>query len=525
MGWTFPYPSQRMPVLAQNVVATSQPLAAQAGLQQLQQGGNAVDAALAAVIALTVVEPTSNGLGSDAFALVWDGDTLHGLNGSGRSPQAWTPDRFAGRGRMPIRGWDSVTVPGAVDSWISLWRRWGSLPLEELVAPAIHYAQAGFMVTPKVARDWAEAPYAYAKCPEFVATFLPDGRAPTVGEWFRCPAVGQTLTEIAQTQGESFYRGKLAAQIAACAAAGGGALTPDDLAQHRSEWVQPIAQSYRGWTIHEIPPNGQGLAVLITLGILEHLGLEQYPVDTADSIHLQVEAMKLGLAFAHQHICDPQRVPVPVEQLLNPQFLAAQAATIELDQVHEPTGRLPDDRGTVYVTAADAQGRMVSLIQSHFLGFGSGIVVPNTGISLQNRGFGFGLEPGHPNQVAGGKRPYHTIIPGFVTCEGQPLLSFGMVGGHMQPQGHVQLIVRLKDYGQHPQAAVDAPRWHVLEDFRLVLEPGWDPQVGADLQQRGHRFAATMPAWRWGGAQMIQKLGVGYCAASDPRKDGQAIGF
>ena len=429
MAWHFPYASQRMPLLAQNMVATSQPLAAQAGVQLLLQGGNAVDAALATAITLTVVEPPHNGLGSDAFAMVWDGEALHGLNGSGRSPQAWNPERFAGRSRMPIRGWDSVTVPGAVESWISLWRRWGSRPLEQVFAPAIHYAEAGFMVSPTIAQDWASAPNIYPKFPEFIDAFLPNGKSPVAGDWFQCPDLAQSLTEIAQTEGESFYRGRLAQAMITCAEQMGGALTLADLDQHRSEWMTPLAQSYRDWTVHELPPNGQGVAALIALGILDYMDLAQFPVDSADSVHLQVEAIKVGFAYAHRHICDPQLVPVPVETLLSSEFLADQAAAITLDQARDPVGELPSVHGTVYVTAADAQGMMVSLIQSNFMGFGSGIVVPNTGISLHNRGFGFVLAEGHPNQVAGGKRPYHTILPGFITHAGQPLLSFGMVGG------------------------------------------------------------------------------------------------
>lgn len=525
-SWDFPYPSQRMPILARNVVATSQPLAAQAGLDALRRGGNAVDAALATAIALTVVEPTSNGLGSDAFAILWDDVQLHGLNASGRAPQALTPERFAGLERMPVTGWDPVTVPGAVSAWVALSTRFGKLPFADLFEAAIHYARDGFLVSPITARAWAGAPARYAAYPSFAATFAPNGRAPHPGELFRCPDQARTLETIAATKGEAFYRGALAEQIAVHAKATGGLLTADDLAMHAPEWVTLLAQAYHGYHLHEIPPNGQGLAALIALGILQHYDLAQYPVDSAGSLHLQVEAMKLGLAEAHRHIADPAWMEVPPEALLDEAFLAERARQIGMDAAQFPTAALPTDHGTVYLTAADAEGMMVSYIQSNYMGFGSGIVVPGTGISLQNRGAGFRLEVGHPNRVAGGKRPYHTIIPGFLTREGQPVMSFGVMGGHMQPQGHVQMVVRLVDYGQNPQAASDAPRWYVEENLTdLSLEPGFAPEVAAELRRRGHNVTANLPPGRFGGAQLIYRVDDGYCAGTDWRKDGQAVGY
>jgi gamma-glutamyltranspeptidase / glutathione hydrolase len=523
-SWQFPYPSQRMPVLAANVVAASQPLAAQAGLSMLHQGGNAVDAALATAIALTVVEPCSNGIGSDAFALVWDGKRLHGLNGSGRSPRAWTPQRFAGRTTMPRFGWDTVTVPGAVHAWATLSRRFGKLPFPALFEPAIHYARDGFLVSPITAEVWSEAVLAYRDYPEFAAAFLPNGRSPVAGERFRHPTQADTLAAIARSAGEDFYRGDLAQRIADHAAATGGALTAQDLAEHQSEWVQPLAQEYRGLELHEIPPNGQGLAALIALGLLRHHDLARYPVDSPDSLHLQIEAMKIAFAEVHRQLADPAYMVVPPGAFLDEAFLARRAREIRMDAAGQPASTIMTDRGTVYLTAADASGMMVSFIQSNYVGFGSGIVVPGTGISLQSRGYGFTLEPGHPNQVAGGKRPYHAIIPGFVTRGGQALMSFGVMGGHMQPQGHVQMLVRLGDYGQNPQAAADAPRWHVAEDFSLILESGIDPGVAKALADRGHRLVPPR-AGLFGGAQLIYRLADGYCAASDPRKDGQAVGY
>jgi gamma-glutamyltranspeptidase/glutathione hydrolase len=523
--WQFPYPSQRMPVLARNVVATSQPLAAQAGLRMLLKGGNAVDAVLATAIALTVVEPTSNGIGSDAYALVWDGGTLHGFNGSGRSPQAWNLERFAGMDKMPETGWEAVTVPGAVDTWVKLSQRFGKLDFAELFAPAIEYARNGYLVSPITAERWEFAAEKYANFTDFCRTFLPHGRAPRAGELFCCPDQAHTLEDIATGNGESFYRGNLAKQIVQCAETSGGALTLDDLAAHSGEWVQPISIDYRGLRLHQIPPNGQGLAALIALGLLREFDIDRYPADSADSIHLQIEAMKIALAEAYRHIADSNDMPVSPETFLAADFLAARAAEIRMDQACQPESKIPSDKGTVYLTAADENGMIVSFIQSNYLGFGSGVVVPGTGISLQNRGCGFVVEPGHPNCVSGGKRPFHTIIPGFVTRNDQPLMSFGVMGGNMQAQGHVQMMVRMFDYNQNPQTASDAARWYVEEDFTLALEPGFSPRVVDELKGRGHSLIEDPPSHLFGGAQLIYRLENGYCAASDHRKDGQALGF
>jgi len=524
-SWQFPYPSQRMPVLARNVVATSQPLAAQAGLRMLLNGGNAVDAALAAAIALTIVEPTSNGIGSDAFALVWDGENLHGLNGSGRSPRAWSLDQFAGLSQMPIFGWDAVTVPGAVDAWVQLSQKFGKLPFDDLFAPAIDYAQNGFVVSPITAIRWEATPELYADFPDFGQTFLPEGRAPRAGECFSCPDQAETLKSIAASRGESFYRGDLARKIANCAKLNGGAMTLEDLATHQSQWVQPISTAYRGVCLHQIPPNGQGLAALIALGLLRNLDLQQYPVDSADTIHLQVEAMKIALAEAYRHIAERETMFVDPEELLAEEFLSRRAKEIRIDSAAFPESKIIADQGTVYLTTADNNGMLVSFIQSNYLGFGSGIVIPRTGISMQNRGYGFVLEPVHPNCVEGGKRPFHTIIPGFVTRDGQALMSFGVMGGSMQAQGHVQMMVRIFDHNQNPQAACDAPRWHVDENFQVALESGTTPEVISDLKNRGQNIMDDPPFHLFGGAQLIYTLEDGYCAASDHRKDGQAVGY
>jgi gamma-glutamyltranspeptidase/glutathione hydrolase len=524
LNWEFPYPSQRMPVLAKNVVATSQPLAAQAGLRMLLKGGNAVDAALATAIALTVVEPTSNGIGSDAFAIVWDGQRRHGLNASGRSPAAWNPERFAGLDSMPTTGWNSVTVPGAVSAWVELSKRFGTLPFGDLFGPAIEYAAGGFLVSPITAAQWQKAAQTYQQFPAFVATFLPEGRAPEAGEKVVLKDHARSLRRIAETKGEAFYRGDLAHEIVARAQDQGGLMTQEDLASHQADWVETLSVDYKGFTLHEIPPNGQGLAALLMLGILKHRPLQDHPVDSADSVHLQIEAMKLAFADAHRYVSDPASADVDYEDLLSEAYLAGRAKLIDLRKARNPAFGIPPHGGTVYLTAADADGRMVSFIQSNYMGFGSGVVVPGTGISLQNRGCGFTLQTGHPNQVGPRKRPYHTIIPAFVTKEDQPLMSFGVMGGPMQPQGHAQMMIRLADYGQNPQAASDAPRWQVLQDLDVGVEAGFAPAVLNDLAARGHRIK-QLPGARFGGAQLIYKLEDGYLAASDHRKDGQAVGF
>jgi gamma-glutamyltranspeptidase/glutathione hydrolase len=524
--WQFPYPSQRMPVLAKNVVATSQPLAAQAGLSMMMKGGNAVDAALATAITLTVVEPTSNGIGSDVFCILWDGSQMHGLNASGRSPAGWTPDRFKGRSEMPRRGWDSVTVPGAVSAWVDLSQRFGKLPFADLFEPAIRYATDGYMVSPTISRLWAAQVDELRSQPGFAETFMPRGRAPEAGEKFLSPGHAKTLERIAETRGEAFYRGDLAEQIAAWAKEHGGALTAADLAQHRNDWVGTIGLDYRGYTLHEIPPNGQGIAAQMTLGILEGFDMGAIPVDCADSLHLQIEAMKLAFADAYEYVSDPATMRVKPAALLDKSYLRERAKSISLEKAGDPRHGAPARGGTVYLTAADASGMMVSYIQSNYSGFGSGVVVGGTGISLQNRGFGFVLKPGHANVVAPGKRPFHTIIPGFVSRGGQPLMSFGVMGGSMQAQGHAQVIARMVDHRQNPQAAADAPRWRVDAGRDVNIEQGVPAAVIDDLNGRGHRMTQ---ADRWstdfGRAQLIYRLDDGYFAASERRTDGQAVGF
>lgn len=523
-AWSeFPYPSHRTPLFARNAVATSHPLAAQAGLRMLLKGGNAADAALATAICLTVVEPTSNGIGSDAFALIWDGGSLHGLNASGKSPAGWSLERFRHLTEMPRFGWDSVTVPGAVSAWVAVHERFGRLPFADLFAPAIEYADRGFIVASRA--DWPHV-MNYPNSPDLHKLFAPGGRAPQPGELFAPRGMASTLEDIATTRGESFYRGRLAGLIAKSSQDAGGCMTERDLAEHQPLWVEPIQVGYRdGLALHEIPPNGQGLAALIAVGILRRLQPASHPVDSADSVHLQIEAMKLGFVEARAHVADPEHMRIPIPALLDDALLDALAGRVRLDRAEKAQAPVPYDKGTVYLTAADSDGMMVSFIQSNYRGFGSGVVIPGTGISMQDRGNGFCLDPDHPNCVGPSKRPYHTIIPGFVTQNGLPLMSFGVMGGHHQPQGHLQVMVRMFDYNQNPQAALDAPRWHVDEDGRVRLEAGGPAGLADELRRRGHDVIANEPASTFGGGQIILKLADGYAAASEPRKAGYPVGF
>jgi len=512
-------------MLAANVVATSQPLAAQAGLAQLAAGGNAVDAILATAITLTLVEPVSNGIGSDAYAIVWDGKQLHGLNASGRSPAGWTPEFFAGQAGVPVRGWNSVSVPGCVSAWRMLSERFGKLPFEKLFERAIRYGRDGFLVSTTIAGQWAAQANELKVQPGFAEAFLPGGRAPRAGERFRFPEHAATLEKIAATKGDAFYGGELAGKLESHAKANGAVLTAADLAAHRSDWVDTLTMGYRGYTVHELPPNGQGIVALMALGILENFDVASHPVDSPDSIHLQIEAVKLAFADALAYVSDIDSMPFAPKQMLDRGYLASRAKLIDMQKAQPFAAGSPPEGGTVYLTAADASGMMVSLIQSNFMGFGSGVVVPGTGISLQNRGATFVLTQGHPNRVGPRKRPFQTIIPGFVTREGKPVMSFGVMGGGMQPQGHTQVMVRIADYGQNPQAASDGPRFRWVKGLEVSVEPGFPSATLEALKHRGHSLVTIDDYNQFGSAQMIWKMDGGYFAASDPRRDGQAVGF
>ena len=537
-NWHNPYPSLRIPLFARNVVSTSHPLAAQAGLRMLYQGGSAVDAAIAAAAAITLVEPVSCGLGGDAFAIVWHEGKAHGLNASGHAPAAWNLDYFgdkygrdqSGRPLAPRRGVDSVTVPGVVAGWAALHKSFGKLPFAQLMEPAIEIAERGYPVPPVVAHKWAAAVDELKDQPGFAQAFMPGGKAPAVGQRFCWPAAAKTLRLIAQTEGQSMYSGQLAEQLVGFLRENGGAHTLDDFSSYEALWVEPIAKDYRGYTLHEIPPNGQGIAALMAVGILEQFDLKALGLDTVASQHLQIEAMKLAFADLHQYVADSGSMTVAAEQLLDPSYLASRAKLIDPSRATHFGPGVPDAGGTIYLSAADESGMMVSFIQSNYMGFGSGVVMPESGISLQNRGVGFSMDADSPNVVQGRKRPFHTIIPAFLSRDGEPVMSFGVMGGDMQPQGHLQTLVRMLDYDQQPQAACCAPRWKVNRDFTLDVEATMPAHIVAGLKALGHKLKSVDdPYMDFGSGQFIWRLSKdledGYVAASDSRRDGQAVGF
>jgi gamma-glutamyltranspeptidase / glutathione hydrolase len=522
------------PVYAPNgVVATSQPLAAQAGLAMLREGGTAVDAAVAAAVTLAVVQPGSNDLGGDLFALVWDGQRLHGLNASGRSPAALTRDLMAASAQPPspalggaqatasasppARGWLPVTVPGVPAGWADLHARFGRLPFERLFDDAIRYAEGGFPVSPATARNWAAAVRVQAEVKDagsehWARTFTLDGRAPAAGERFVNPGAGRTLRLISGSHGRDFYTGEIAAAVVRHAWNTGGLLTGDDLAHHESTWVEPMSARYHGFEVHELPPNGQGVAALQAFALLD--GLPGVP-----STHERIEAMKLGFADAHAYVADPSSAEVP--DLLDPSYLDIRRTLIG-ERAADPVPGDPMRGGTVYLATADSGGMMVSLIQSTYMGFGSFVTIPEYGFGLQNRGAGFSLDPAHPNVAAGRKRPFHTIIPGFLTRDGSPVGPFGVMGGHMQPQGHLQLVSATVDGGLDPQAALAQPRWYWSRGLSVFVEPSFDATIVADLLTRGHHVMVSSDVGTFGMGQAIWRTPSGYVAGSEPRADGQA---
>jgi gamma-glutamyltranspeptidase/glutathione hydrolase len=533
-----PYSSARLPLFARNIVSTSHPLAAQAGLRMMLKGGNAVDAAIAAAAAMTITEPVSNGLGSDAFCILWDGNKLHGLNASGPAPQAWTPEYFHhkyGQDAVnpPKRGWDSVTVPGAVGAWAAMSERFGKLPFADLMEPAIEIAERGYLMPVVVQQKWDAATPLLQSLPGFAESFLPWGRAPNVGELFQFKAAAKGLRAIAETKGRAFYEGEIAEALVRFSKLHGGAMSLQDLAAYRPEWVEPIAQNYRGYTLHEIPPNGQGIAALIALGILENFDIASMKVDGIDSQHLQIEAMKLAFADVYRYVADPRYMEVTPTQMLDPAYLKSRAKLIDMKKAQDFKAGNPVKGGTIYLTAADENGMMVSFIQSNYMGFGSGVVEPTFGVSLQNRGFGFSTDlkgANSANLVAPGKKPFQTIIPAFLTQNGQPVMSYGVMGGNMQPQGHMQTLVRMLDYGQNPQTACDAPRWRYNAGLSINAESNMDRSTVQGLNNLGHELEVINDSYQdFGAGQFIWRMGdtkvQGYVAASDPRRDGQAVGF
>ncbi|MET3575012.1 gamma-glutamyltransferase family protein [Bhargavaea ullalensis] len=510
-----PFTSRRHTVFAKNgIVATSQPLAAQVGVEIMRNGGNAIDAAIATAAALTVVEPTGNGIGGDSFALIWTKGKLHGLNASGPSPKSITAGKVKalGHDNMPVYGAVPVTVPGTPASWAEVSRKFGKLSLRETLEPAIRLAEDGFPLTPILGKYWR---IAYDKfkamsdnSPEeekmFAAwfeTFAPDGRPPEIGEMWSAPGHADTLRQIAETDGRAFYEGPLASKIAATVQEHGGFLTEEDLAGYEVKWVDPVSTNYRGYDVWEIPPNGQGMVALMAMNIHQADGVKPVYGDV-ETLHRQIEAMKLAFTDGKAYITEESEMPVTVKELLSKEYAEERARHIgEHAMLPEPYD--PVKAGTVYLATADNEGNMVSFIQSNYMGFGSGVVVPGTGIALQNRGADFSLDPEHPNYLKPGKLCFHTIIPGFVTKDGEAVGPFGVMGGFMQPQGHFQVVSNTVDFDLNPQAALDQPRWQWTGGKTVHVEPDFPNHLAQALQRKGHDIRIMTDSGSFGRGQVI----------------------
>ncbi len=535
--------SSRSEVIAQHgMVATSQPLATQIALEILKQGGSAVDAAIAANAALGLMEPTGCGIGGDLFAIVWDAETnsLHGLNASGRSPRALTLEYFVENGheKIPKYGPLPISVPGAVDGWFELHAKFGRLEMSELLAPAIRYAREGFPVTEVIAYWWASNTPNRREWPGFAEIFLPDGHPPRKGEIFKNPALADTYEKLATGGRDAFYKGDIARAIDAFMKEHGGFLRYEDLASHTSEWVNPVSTTYRGYELWELPPNGQGIAALQLLNLLEGFDIAAMGFDSAEYVHTFVEAKKLVYEDRAKYYADPAFNDIPVDDLISKEYADKRRALIDPDTAAKefPAGDIGEHGDTIYLTVADRDGNMVSLIQSNYRGMGSGMVPVELGFNFQDRGEMFSLEEGHPNAFAPGKRPFHTIIPAFVTVEGKPWLSFGVMGGSLQPQAHAQIIINMIDFGMNLQAAGDAPRIrhkessqptgeHMSAGGHILLESGFSEVTVEGLKSRGHDVRYLRG--EFGGYQAILRdhENAVYIGASESRKDGHAAGY
>ena len=511
------YPSRRTPLYARGgMVNCSSLQASAAGLEMLRRGGNAIDAAVAAAATLTVTEPTSNGLGSDAFAIVWSAreQKLFGLNASGPAPMLASAEGILAdgkdqNGKMPTHGWTPVTVPGAPAAWAALSGRFGALPLSAALAPAVGYARDGYPCAPHLAAAWGQAYESYREQltePCFAAwfrTFAPNGRAPAAGELVRLPDHADSLEAIGESGAEDYYRGSLARKIDAESRKYGGYLRYEDLAAFSPRWVEPLCVNYRGFEVCEIPPNGQGIVALMALNILKEFDFPEKDSDL--TAHRQIEALKMAFADAFRYVTDPADMSIDPARLLDPAYGARRAA--EMGQEARIWGSaLPPKSGTVYLCCADGEGNMVSYIQSNYMGFGSGIVVDGTGIALQNRGADFSLDPAAANVLRPGKRSYHTIIPGFLMQGGLPVGPFGVMGAYMQPQGHVQVVMNCVDFHLNPQQALDAPRFQWLRDGRVIVENSFDKEIARALLRRGHDLSFSADTPLFGRGQMIVRL-------------------
>jgi gamma-glutamyltranspeptidase/glutathione hydrolase len=528
-----PYRAGRTPTMSRSgIVASSSVLASQAGLDALRRGGSAMDAAVATAAVLNVVEPMSTGIGGDVFFLYYEAKTgkVHGLNGSGRSPRGLTREHFSREGltRVPEAGWESVTVPGAVDAWAEGLARFGRRPLAELLAPAIEYAEQGFPVTEVVSYQWKESEESLRGDPWSARTYLVDGNAPRQASVMKLPALARSLRQLAEGGRDAFYRGPIAREIVRYARESGGFLALDDFAEHRSTWVEPIHTDYRGSEVYQIPPNGQGIGVLMMLEVLEGFDPRELGFDTPAYLHRLIEAKKLVYADLAAYVADPDLAELPVEYLLSPAYAASRRARIDPGRAAAEVApaELPTGHDTVYLVAIDREGNACSFINSVYDAFGSKRTGGATGIVLQNRGAGFTLEPGHRNEYAPGKRPFHTIIPGMVLRGGKLALAYGLMGGPMQPQGHVQFLLHHLDFGLGIQEAIDVPRWFHAQGKIVLIEHGTPRATIEALRALGHEVHPAGLRY-FGGAQAIAvdaQSGV-YLGASDPRKDGAALGY
>lgn len=524
------YPSRRGLVYGRRgMVCSAHPLAAQAGLDILKKGGNAFDAVLATAACLPVVEPMSCNIGGDGFALIWHEGKLYGLNASGPAPALLSLDALkeAGHTEMPKYGWGPVTVPGVASGWAEINRRFGKLSLAEIFEPAVSYARDGYPVSPVISILWEngvqrlKANIPPEQFEKWSAVYTPEGHAPRAGEIFKLPALAGTLEELAATGCESIYRGSLAEKIDSFSRKEGGYIRKEDLASYRAEWVEPVTTNYKGYDVWEIPPNGHGIVVLMALNILEEMDLSGGH-DDPQVIHKQMEALKLAFSDGKRYIADPRYMKTAVKELLSKEYAAERRKLIGKTAI-DPKPGTPFCGDTVYLNAADGDGNMVSYIQSTFFGFGTGLVVPDTGIFLQNRGANFTMDPLMENCVAPGKKPYHTIIPGFLTKDGKALGPFGVMGGFMQPQGHLQLLQNMIDFHMNPQAAMDAPRWMWTGGKAVTLEHGYGASTLDSLSRMGHVITVPSNSLEFGRAQIILKDGQGVlCGATEPRADGMA---